>query len=282
MIKKYLFIIALILLTFSSCNKPPKMNNSILERNMKLKLISKYLKNDLSKYNSFKIFIHNNEDTVYSYDIMGDKAIDDWKILRKITDETGFYPIILGESDQLDFSNPSLMKGDSLCTNSQLLRKGMSLNPKDLFKEWVEDDPEYYAIEKGEWAANPYVKNNIRIPYNLVNGKPLKVNILLIPTKKSYEVPSILKFGGWNYCPFPEEQISILKYWYDKYGAELVAIDNDTIEMIVKKLPTDREEAIKLAKEQIYYCPDRKQDFDTLLKLASSLMVSNYWYFWWD
>ena len=106
--------------------------------------------------------------------------------------------------------------------------------------------------------------------------------MLLVPVKKSYEVPSVLRFGGWNYCPFPEEQIAVLKYWNDKYGAEIVALDNDTIEMSVKIKPRNKDEAAALAKEHIYYCPDRLQDYYSLNSLASTLLYSDYWYFWWD
>lgn len=66
------------------------------------------------------------------------------------------------------------------------------------------------------------------------------------------------------------------------YGEEIVALDKDTIEMIVKNKPRNKEETVALAKEHTYYFSNRHQDYYTLNSLVSSLFYSNYWYFWWD
>jgi hypothetical protein len=46
---------------------------------------------------------------------------------------------------------------------------------------------------------------------------------------------------------------------------------------------TDREQAITVALEQFYYCPDIVlQGTETIERLASSLLRARYWFFWWD
>jgi hypothetical protein len=46
---------------------------------------------------------------------------------------------------------------------------------------------------------------------------------------------------------------------------------------------TDKKVAMQLAREHHAYCYDIvEQGVGTTAKLASSLLESRYWYFWWD
>lgn len=52
---------------------------------------------------------------------------------------------------------------------------------------------------------------------------------------------------------------------------------------VVAKPPKTKEAAVALAEEQFVYCPDIvHQGCQTALGLASELMYSPRWYFWWD
>ena len=168
-------------------------SNSILNNNHKLKLVRDFLSNSSLKYNSFDIFLSIENDAIYSYKLRGNEALYDWKEIRKITDQSGFYPIILGENDQLDFKNtPTLCNKDS-ATKKNILKRGLSLVPDELFKQWFNYDPESFSYVTGDWEENPFIKDNINIPFDVITKQPLDVQMLLVPTKKSYEVPSILK-----------------------------------------------------------------------------------------
>lgn len=119
---------------------------------------------------------------------------------------------------------------------------------------------------------------------NDVHGKPLdKVHILLIPTTESAAVPAYLRWGGWNACPAPEYHVAALRSWHERYGAELVAIGGDVIELRVKRRPGDRAEALALAREMYLYDEDIvSQGTETFAVLAATLMASDRWFFWWD
>src|SRR3712207_9258188 len=54
----------------------------------------------------------------------------------------------------------------------------------------------------------------------------------------------------------PEEHCTVLRYWEDRYGAEIVGLSHDTFELQVARPPEDREAALELAEEQYAYCPD--------------------------
>ncbi|GHO82332.1 hypothetical protein KSZ_03380 [Dictyobacter formicarum] len=75
-----------------------------------------------------------------------------------------------------------------------------------------------------------------------------------------------------------------MKYWNERWGAELVAMAPSTVEMRVLRPPTTWEEAFLLAKEQYIYAPDVVDqwlggNFATLVK---TLLNGRVWLFWWD
>lgn len=115
-------------------------------------------------------------------------------------------------------------------------------------------------------------------------GEPLeKVHILLVPAATGYEVPALLRWGGWNECPPPAHHVAALRRWHEDYGAELVGLSGDVVELRVAKRPATRDEAMRLAREQYIYCNDAvDQGAGDLSILAGMLMASDWWFFWWD
>lgn len=110
-----------------------------------------------------------------------------------------------------------------------------------------------------------------------------EVILAYIPAKHPWEVIAWIPFGGWNECPMPEDMISVLQYWHEKYGAIPSLISRDVLEISVPEPITDAEEAFKLAKEQYAFCNDIvDQGVGSLEELAVALMNSTVWYFWWD
>jgi len=96
-------------------------------------------------------------------------------------------------------------------------------------------------------------------------------------------VPAYLAFGNWNACPRPAVHCALHRYWQANYSTEIMMIGFDTIYCRVGKPINNREDALKLAKEQYAYCGDLvSQGLGTIGKLASGLLHSRYWSFWWD
>lgn len=192
-------------------------------------------------------------------------------------------PVILGKFDDLQtladvFTNN---KGST----EDIIKKSLEYKAENLIKRRLEEDIEFYnSIELGEWPSTLSPNSSITANKDILTGKFLeKVYIGLIPTGNPYEVPAYVKFGGWNACPAPEEQVAILRYWYDKYGAQVISMTFDIIECTVENPPKTKEESLALAKEQFIYCSDIvTQGTGTISDLADSLYKSKYWFFWWD
>jgi hypothetical protein len=110
-----------------------------------------------------------------------------------------------------------------------------------------------------------------------------RVVVALLPVTQSHEVPGYLLYGNWNACPPAEYHVAALRSWFDRYGAEIVGVTNDTLNIRVARKPGTREEALELAREHYIYCDDViDQGVSTLSNLAAQLMQHEWWYFWWD
>ena len=145
-------------------------------------------------------------------------------------------------------------------------------------------DDEEHEPPLGEWPTATSGSPGLSVADDILTSRPLpKVHIVLIPTADATTVPAHLHWGNWNACPAPEYHVAALRHWRDRYGAELVGLDMDTLNLRVARKPTTRDEAIALARLQYAYCNDIvDQGMDSLSALAAQLMAHNWWFFWWD
>jgi hypothetical protein len=136
----------------------------------------------------------------------------------------------------------------------------------------------------GEWPASSHPSMGLSVAHDVLTGKPLaKVYIGLAPTEDWTTIPAYLRWGGWNDCPAAEYHVAAMRVWRERYGAELVGMSSDTINLRVAVKPKTQEEALALARDQYIYCSDViDQGVQTYSALAADLMANDWWYFWWD
>ncbi|WP_246770813.1 DUF4253 domain-containing protein [Taklimakanibacter albus] len=146
----------------------------------------------------------------------------------------------------------------------------------------MESEPEEPPL--GEWPAKPEPSIGLSVARNILTGVPLpKVYVGIAPTGDGTAIPAYLRWGGWNECPAAEYHVAAMRGWRDRYGAELVGMSDDTINLRVASRPKTREEALALAREHYIYCADViDQGFPSYSALAAYLMANDWWYFWWD
>jgi hypothetical protein len=139
-------------------------------------------------------------------------------------------------------------------------------------------------VEIGEWPQAVDANDQILAVRDYGTGgfKP-EVVIATLNESDWTKAAALLRYGNWNACPPPQVHVAVHRYWRERYGIELVSSQIDTLEFRVTNQPTDQETALALAREQYAYCNDIvDQGVGTLANLAATLMVSDYWYFWWD
>ena len=167
------------------------------------------------------------------------------------------------------------MRRDEYVAATERLRKlGISLDVED--EEDGEREPPL-----GEWPAPRSKSPGLSVVHEELTRRPLpKVHIVLVPTDDPTTVPAYLHWGNWNACPAQEYHVAALRHWREHYGAELVGLNMDLMNLRIARKPATREEAIELARVQYAYCHDLVDGF--LSPLAADLMAHDWWYFWWD
>src|SRR5262252_1726632 len=70
------------------------------------------------------------------------------------------------------------------------------------------------------------------------------------PDRRSNQHSGPSALGHWNACPPPAYHVAALRKWHDRYGAELLGIDGDTLNLRVWRKPATHEEALELARVQ--------------------------------
>jgi hypothetical protein len=212
----------------------------------------------------------------------GEQALAQLDRLRNEGRAGGFTAILLGGKDDADgLVDNREMAGTSVEDSLQLAEE---VDVDEWLKTRVEEDPEMYSSEVGEWPDTAVPPGSIMAHTEILSGKPKAVVYLAkIPTATPWEVPAYIGMGGWNACPDAAVITAFAKRWHERYGAEVVSITRDVIEFAVKNPPKTREAAMELAKEQYIFCNDIvDQGVGTVSALAATLLNSNYWYFWWD
>jgi hypothetical protein len=164
----------------------------------------------------------------------------------------------------------------------EYLKKALEQSPDDPLLKMMSREPR--PPELGEWPTEPAPSPGLSVAIDIVSGAPhQKVHIALIPTDDWTTIPAHLRWGAWNGCPPPEYHVVALRSWRDRFGAELVGLSSDTMNLRVTRQPQTRSEALELAQEQYVYCSDIvDQGVGTLSALAANSMASEWWYFWWD
>lgn len=136
----------------------------------------------------------------------------------------------------------------------------------------------------GDWPAEPSYAPGLSVAYHLLTGQPKStVYIALIPTSDPTAIPAYMNWGNWNQCPPPAYHVAALRSWRDIYGAELIGLGADTINLRVSRRPATRDEALELARVHYAYCNDIiDQGVGAYRPLAAGLMTNDWWFFWWD
>lgn len=209
----------------------------------------------------------------------GHEALQLWVDLRSAVDVIGLWPVIVGNHDELDATRTRLEQETE--RTEDMLLKAREVDVKKWYRARMAKDP-YFKASEGDWAEDAQGLAVFSSNLEDLTKNPLpEVFLALVPTKESSEIPVYLQFGGWGNIPLPEENMAILKHWKVLYGAEVVAVKPDTLELYVNKPPSKKTDTKQLAKEHITYCPDSNAD-NTVGTLAPQLQRSTVWRFWWD
>lgn len=233
-------------------------------------------------------------------EVNGAEALETWEKLATAGEGA---PVVVGGQRAfdpiLDNFHPQARYAAIAPALPEVLKKADSLDhPKDLYAYLRAEDERAMASLResgivfepgpgapvGDWPEEVHPPTGPLVTLDFRTGRPLEtVFIVVVPTRDWTTIPAYLRWGGWNANPFPEYHIAALRSWRDRYGAELVGLGFDSMNVRVARKPETRSEALALAREHYAYCNDVvDQGYDTLSRLAASLKSGSWWWFWWD
>ena len=234
---------------------------------------------------SLRVFATMDVGDIYVLQAPGADAITLWTRLWDLVGETGYWPVVLGEDESVEMHLENLadFEDDAEHSTASLIQAGVQLDAEAWLRARQGELGDDIRLE-GPWPERVRPHNSFSIPCDILTRKPFpSVTLALVPTRTCWEVPAILRYGGWNACPAPEEHVALMKRWHERYGAEVVGMSHDVVEMQVARPPTDPAGALALAWEQYFYCDDIvSQGTETVQNLAAGLLNGRVWYFWWD
>ncbi len=241
------------------------------------------------------------EASIYALVVPNGDALTTWVALRELTDETGHWPILLGEEMWAREFLPVLFDGDAsleplwgidfdLADTQTTIAAGLALDPvawtdetyrsaPDYRRELWEETGEGFDFEDPDQQASAASFPSEDSYWAPTDDQPNY--LILVPVVEGWQVPAFLNYGLTNECPEPAVHVAMLRHWYEHYGAELVWMLGDSLYLRALRPPADLASARALAREQLVYCQSI-EEASTIESLAGMLHRATVWYFWWD
>lgn len=218
-----------------------------------------------------------------------DSGLDGEEIVRRFEAELekgrreGYTPVLVIEDQTL------CMQFEAMLNNGYSVKEELKKEPIDAkaFLEqrisWLESMG--FSFDDSTELGISFSNNNEKFggveAAGMFADSPVRIALVKLPTDKPWEAAIYIPFGGWNECPSPLEMASVLKLWYEKYGAVPAVITSDTLDMFVST-PVSAESANELVREQFAFDMDIAMQGVSLKDYTKMLTNSRIWTFWWD
>jgi len=215
--------------------------------------------------------------------VNGDKAVDTLIARLEGFPKTGQYPFLIGDDFQRQRAEESLKFNDD--DPRDIVESSLSMNVEAWIAEQVALNEELTPSEKllGPWPGETERKGSIGLHLDHRGCVKPRVFMGLARIAEPWQLPAVMKFGGWNSCSEPAVHCAFHRLWQAEYGAWITGLSNDTIKCLVELPPRDPDAALRLAWQQYWYCNDIvDQGCGTISRLAAQLINSPHWFFWWD
>jgi hypothetical protein len=247
---------------------------------------------------SLSLLLSRGQEEIYALAVPTEDAVARWEALRGLVGVTGYWPVLGWGSQWLEGSDEYadyLKSGSTAEILAESERVDLDTWTQAQVDDYIEsvkqeliyDNEEvgaidYYEDVSGEWPEDALPYTTFSIPKDSATREPTpRSPIALVPTAVGWQVPALLRFRAGFVSP--AVHVAMARRWNELYGAEIVGMLPDTIEMRVGRPPEARKDALALAKEQYVYCSDIVvQGTQTLQALAAGLQRGTAWFFWWD
>ncbi len=220
----------------------------------------------------------------------GAEALATWRALRRRHPRTGLWPVLLGSDpqvvDQLTWrvdimaaDRPGIPLLDAVPSAPELFVRWMGDPAQD---DYLNDVPRHLAkLEADQDAIRARLAS--RTDDDAVRAiQGAEVTIGLVPAAEGWEVPALLAWAGAERLDIVGgEHLSVLYFWNDAYGAELVSLGLESLECLVENPPVDARGAFELAVQQYSYCPALMDNLVPAIGGLAATLFGRHWIFDW-
>lgn len=256
--------------------------------------------------------------------VPGEHALAAWLALRNAVPQTGLWPVIKGEQREPGFADAPDPLDPALRVFKwrEVWRRDRNAPPPELTPDLIRADARAEIAAAAKVPPTPWTFRRHRGlgPAPAPLGEPDDergppepdlaelfsergpfrahlsgggcpgypphpfMRLRLYPTAVPWEVFAYSPFGGWNDCPWPDEQLAMLRHWHELYGAEVVSHRGDWYELLVPRPPRTRHQAYWLCQEMSHFGEETFYSHGphTHPDPIEAVRASHYWYFWWD
>jgi hypothetical protein len=205
-----------------------------------------------------------------------------WVRLHAAHVQTGLWPFLVGpDLKEVDRQAISELWYDAATEHDPTaVTRGLALDVRAFLADQAEElevpDPATLTVDPAALAGAE------RQPQFAFTSRDTVIG--LIQARHGWEVPGLLSWSGAvNYDLDGAHHVAVLRWWQERYGAELVTLTRDQIELLVARPPRDPATMVQVAVEMLGYCPD----LDVLgtgmvAVLANEVVPHRRWSFWWD
>ncbi|MGW4095908.1 MULTISPECIES: DUF4253 domain-containing protein [unclassified Mycobacterium] len=205
----------------------------------------------------------------------GAPAAAAWLAVRSQFPATGLWPVLLTKSAW------HRLGMDGIADDSPVLAAELD-GVRWLQREFEERTAEYNiprhpaafeAVDSEDWQQQ-FAEFDSRSEYT---------QLALVPTPADWLVPGLLQWSGAiNSDVRGVEHAAILRRWSDRYGTELLALDDESLLLTVDQPPRTRQEGLAAALEAYLYCDDSVNTQAGSLDALARMLAHPLWAFWWD
>jgi hypothetical protein len=218
--------------------------------------------------------------TAAGFGSSGQEAVDWWRRLNEVADRAGCQPVLMQSADEV---RPFVEQGSPAQRLAAVdeLDPARTLNPRGV--SWADLDAAEQEEFLDRWPDEPERLDGFRLVWDR-EGRPAPVIVALVVAEHGWQIPTMLSYGDWNTCPAPAVHGVVLRHWHERYGAELVGLVRDGMELALARPPRTRTDAMALAWEYAMYSLDGMDLYhaDDLPDLAACLIDAETLRFWWD
>ncbi|WP_188187126.1 DUF4253 domain-containing protein [Nonomuraea sp. SYSU D8015] len=213
---------------------------------------------------------------------------EDWARLREWHPHSGLWPLLLDESAQ-PWGVGQVVPDDPRQIDHFTAEGFMA----EVWQEWVAQMPPdaldelepYGAIcpglaPPGVLKADPEAVADWYAGQLAAKGMPLG----LVAAARGADALAVMGWqGALHHNEWMVPMAAVVRSWEDRFGARVVSVGFNTLDLSVAAPPVDHEHALHVAAEHWTFCPDNVvQGPGDLQGYAEQIIGGHAWSFWWD